>query len=142
VGYAIAAVVNAALVYAVNVWPGWQTLPFLNQDTSHVLGLVNLSLVAGLVANLVYLANDAPWLRSLGELVTTGIGLAALVRFWQVFPFDFGGSSFEWALLARFVLVVAIVGSVLGVFVQFVLLMRRLLGGTEQQHPAEGRSAR
>jgi hypothetical protein len=47
-----------------------------------VLGLVNLSLAAGLVANLVYLVGDAPVVKSPGDLVTTGIGLAVLVRIW------------------------------------------------------------
>jgi hypothetical protein len=126
-GYVVAILVNTALLYVVNVWPGWQTLSFLTEDTRQVLGLVNLSMVAGLVANVVFLAHDAPWLKALGDLVTTGIGLAALIRVWQVFPFDFRGSSFDWALLARFVLAVAIVGSAIGMVVQFVSLLRRVV---------------
>ena len=55
--------------------------------TGQVLWLVNLSLAAGIAANVVYLAYDPPWVRSLGDLVTTGIGLAAAIRIWQVFPF-------------------------------------------------------
>jgi hypothetical protein len=39
--------------------------------------------------------------KSLGELVTTGIGLAVLVRIWQVFPFDFAGWSVDWSWLVR-----------------------------------------
>jgi hypothetical protein len=88
VGYAVTVVCGATLLYLVNVWPGGQVLSFLTADTRQVLDLVNLSLVAGLVANLVYLDGDAPVAKSPGELVTTGIGLAVLVRIWQVFPFD------------------------------------------------------
>jgi predicted membrane protein len=80
--------------------------------------------VAGLVANLVYLVNDAPWLKALGDLVTTGIALAVLTRVWQVFPFDFGESTVDWPLFVRFVLIVAIVGTVIGLVVQFLTLVR------------------
>jgi hypothetical protein len=123
-GYLIAAAVNAALLYVVNVWPGWQALPFLTEDTGQVLVLVNLSLVVGVVANVVYLTYDAPWWKSLGDLVTTGVGMAVLVRVWQVFPFDFDGASFNWALLVRVVLVVALVGAAIGVVAQFLSLAR------------------
>ena len=64
-GYVAAVVVNAALLFVLNVQPGWQALPFLTSATDHVLGLVNLSLAAGLAANLVYLAHDPPWVKSL-----------------------------------------------------------------------------
>jgi len=37
-----------------------------------------------------------------------------------VFPFDFGGSSVDWTLVARVALGVAIVGSAIGFVVAFV----------------------
>jgi hypothetical protein len=98
-------------------------------DTKQVLWLVNVSLVASIFANVVYVAYDPAWLTSLGDLVTTGIGLTVLARLWQVFPFDFSGSSFNWDALARFVLVVAIVGSIIGILVQFVSLVRLAIDG-------------
>lgn len=128
VGYAVAVAINAALLYVVNVWPGWQALPFLTEDTGQVLALVDLSLVVGVVANVVYLTYDAPWWKSLGDVVTTGVGMAVLVWVWQVFPFDFDGASFNWALLVRVVLVVALVGATIGIVAQVVSLLRRGVG--------------
>ncbi len=128
-GYLVAAAVLVAMLYAINVWPGWQEVPFLSDDTAQVLWLVNLSLVAGVAANMVYVAYDGLWLRSLGELVTTSIGVVVLARMWQVFPFDFSGNSIRWNVLVRFVLVVAIVGSIIGIIVQFVSLIRLASGG-------------
>ena len=32
------------------------------------------------------MAYDPPWLKSVGDLATTGIGLAAAILIWQVFP--------------------------------------------------------
>jgi hypothetical protein len=67
-------------LFIINGRPGWQAIPFLTSDTGQVLWLVNLSLAAGIAANAVYLAYDPPWLKSLGDLATTGIGLATAIR--------------------------------------------------------------
>jgi hypothetical protein len=128
VGYLFAALVNGALLYFANVWPGWEVLPFLTGNTREVLGIVNVSLIAGVVVNVVYLFLDLPWLKALGDLVTLGIGLAVLARLWQVFPFDFRGSSFDWALVVRILFAVAGVGSAIGIIVQVVMLIRSLFG--------------
>ncbi len=136
VGYILAVVINAGLLVLVNARPGWEAVPFLTADTTHVIGLVNASLVASMVANLVYVAADPPWLKSIGDLVTTSIGLASVVRMWQVFPFDFADSWINWTLLTRILLVLAIVGSVIGIIVQIVSLARWIVGGTTRCEPA------
>ena len=63
-----------------------------------------------------------PW-RAFGDAVTTGVGLAALVRIWQVFPFDLGSG---WELAVRVLLVVAVVGSLIGVAVALSRLVTSL----------------
>jgi hypothetical protein len=125
-GYAIAMFINAVMFYLINVSPGWQVLPFLTDDTHLVLGFINASIGAGIVANAVYLVQDPPWLKALGEAVTTGVGLAAMVRLWQVFPFDFGPASVDWAFVARVVLVVSIIGAAIGVLVHLGRLVRHI----------------
>jgi hypothetical protein len=123
-GYVVAVLVNVALLYAVNEWPGWDALPFMTDETTEVLGLVNASIVAGLVANAVYVVYDAGWMRALGDLVTTSVGLVAMVRIWQVYPFDFSGYSFDWDIVVRILLVVGMVGSVIGIIVRLMNLVR------------------
>jgi hypothetical protein len=127
VGYVIAIVVNAVLLYLVNGRPGWQAVPFLTADMTRVLPLLNLSLIAGLAANVVFVVYDAPWCKSLGDLVTAGIGLAVAVRVWQVFPFAFAG-SFDWSLPLRVLLVVAMVGTGVAMLVHAVSLVRGIAG--------------
>jgi hypothetical protein len=126
-GYAIAALVNAALLYGVNVWPGWQAVPFLTDELAQVLGLLNLSLVVGIGVNLVYLVRDPPRLRALGDLLTTGVGLLVTLRLWQVFPVDLGPG---WELLARVMLGLGIVGSGFGIGAAVVTLIRGAGEGT------------
>lgn len=128
-GYAVAVLVNVAILLVVNRWPGWEAVPFLTGDTEHVIGIVNASIVAGVVANALYLAADPRWFKAVGDIVTTAIGLAATVRIWQVFPFDFGAGS-VWDTVARVLLVVAIVGSVIGILVT----TGRLVGYAVRDH--------
>jgi hypothetical protein len=124
-GYAIGAVINALFLYLINGWPGWQSLPFLTDETPRVLALVNASLVISVAVNLAYLAYDAPWFTAAGGTLTVGVGLAVLIRIWQVFPFAFGG-TFDWARLIRVVLVVGIIGSLIGLVVQAVQTVVRI----------------
>jgi hypothetical protein len=130
-GYAIAVLFNAAVIWLVNVWPGWESLSFLTEETPQVLVLVNVSLVVSAVVNVVYFGYDPPWVVALGAMLTTGLGLAALIRIWQVFPFDFGG-TFDWAAVARVLLVVGMAGSVIGLLVQFGQLIRAVGRSTER----------
>jgi hypothetical protein len=122
-GYMVSALVNAALLVLVNVWPGWETVPFLTDDTAAVVGIVNASILAGIAVNLALLVADPGWFKALGDLVTTGVGLAAVVRVWQVFPFDFGSSPVPWDTVTRVFLVIGIVGSTIGLVVAFVRLV-------------------
>jgi hypothetical protein len=121
--YFIGAVINGLLLYLINGRPGWQALGFLTEETPDVLGLVNLSLAVGLVAYLVYVVHDPPWLKTLGDLVSVTIALAVLVRVWQVFPFEFTG-SFDWAKVFRVVLVLAMIGTGAGLIATTVQLVR------------------
>jgi hypothetical protein len=120
IGYLIAVAINAVLLYLINVAPGWRAVPFLTDSTTDVLGLVNASLAVSLVVNLWYAVADPRRGKRFGDLVTSVVGLAALIRIWQVFPFDFTGSAAGWAVPARVLLVVVTVAASIGVLVTFV----------------------
>ena len=115
VGYASAVLVNVAVLYAANRWPGWEKLPFLTDDTDEVMAWVNASLLTNIAANLLYFVADPPRLRALGDVVTTSVGVGAMVKIWQVFPFDVSSDSSGWGLLFRFLLALGIIGSAIGI---------------------------
>jgi hypothetical protein len=123
-GYTVALGINAALLYLVNVAPGWQAVPFLTDEMPQALGWVNASIVAGIAANSLYLVVDRAWLKALGEIAVTLVGLAALVRLWEVFPFAFDSGGVPWSTVVRWVLAVGMVGSVIGVTADAVKLGR------------------
>lgn len=124
VGYVVAVLVNAALLYGANVWPGWETLPFLTEDTSQVMPMINASILVSVVANAVYVLRDPRWLKALGDVVTTAVGLAAVLQMWQVFPFAFDDGGFDWALAVHVLLGIAIVGSIIGIVAGLVTFFR------------------
>jgi len=127
-GYVVAAVINAVLLWLIHVWPGWDAVPFLTADFATVLWLVNLSLVVTIALNLLYVVRDPRWLTAAGAVVTTAIGLAAIVAMMQVFPFDFGDSGF-WPVVFRVLLWVALVGSVIGIIANLVIVVRAATNG-------------
>ena len=127
-GYLVAAAINAILLELVNGWPGWQAVPFLTPDAADVVTLVNLSLVLGIGMNLAYLVRDPAWLKALGEVLTTGVSLAVMIRLLQVFPFDFGDSAVDWGFWVTAALWVLIVATGIAVIVQVTRLVRILLG--------------
>ena len=124
-GYVVAAVLNGVLLWLIHVWPGWDAVPFLTADFEIVLWLVDLSLVVTIVLNLVYLVRDPRWLTAAGAVVTTAIGLAAVIRMMQIFPFDFGDSD-VWPVVFRLLLWVALVGSIIGIVANLVTMVRAI----------------
>ncbi|MHC6594105.1 hypothetical protein [Arthrobacter sp. C152] len=125
------AVVNALLLYGINVWPGWQVVPFLTVEMTRVLDLINASLIAGIIVNLVLAVVRSRPLMALGNLVVLGIGLAALIRLWEVFPFDFGTGWSGWPVLVRVFLVLGIVGSIIGGLAEIARLFRGTAGSRQ-----------
>ncbi len=128
-GYIFAAAITVGMWFVINEWPGWQELSFLTDETRAVLGLVNFSLAVSVLVDLIYVVYDPAWFKSVGDVITTSIGLAVLVRLWQVFPFDFSNYAVDWTVLTRVVLVMGIVGSCIGIIVQVVTLLRLAVGG-------------
>ena len=124
VGYLVAVVVNVAIWVVVNVRPGWRELPFLTEDFLDVVWLVNLSLVTSALVNLVYLFYDPAWFKSVSQIGLLAIGLAASIRTWQFFPFDFSSYMFPWDAMARVLLGLAIFGSFVAIVVEIVKLTK------------------
>lgn len=127
-GYAVAIAVNALLIFLIYVEPGWRVLPFLTEDATAVIALVVLSIFVSIAVNLVWIAYDPLWLKSLGDLVTTIVSIVVLARILTVFPFSFPADS-PWELVVRIFLIVGLVGSCIGVIAHLVTFIRRVAGG-------------
>lgn len=121
-GYLIAGLVYVSILVIINVRPGWRELPFVTEDLTGILWVVNLSLAFGAVVNVAYLWHDPAWFGSAGQIGESALGLAAEVCLLQVFPFDLSAYSFNWSALTRLFLVLAAVGSVVTIAVELTRL--------------------
>lgn len=123
-GYLVAVTVNIAALWVVNQFLDWGWPPFLTGDFRDLLPILDVSFVAGVVVNLVWMASDPPWLRHAGQIGLDAVGLAVLVRTWQVFPFDLSDYSPVWETVARVAIVACIVLTVIATIVETVRLVR------------------
>lgn len=135
-GYAVATVINAALLWAVNIWPGWRVVPFLTPATADVVGPVSTVLAAAVIVNVVFLVAPYRLVKAVGDLVVLAIGLPVMFRLWEVFPFDFGDGWSGWPVVVRVLLVLGIAGQIIGIIVGLVELGRALAGsGASRRRP-------
>lgn len=124
VGYTVLIIVDSILLSVINGWPGWQSAPFLTADFALVVVFVNISLIGGLAANLVYVLVDPPRLKAAGDTITTLLGLVALLAVWTVFPFAFASDQTLWTLVVRTILAVSIGGCAIAIVVSVVSFLR------------------
>ncbi|MDH3261409.1 MAG: hypothetical protein OEM81_05340 [Acidimicrobiia bacterium] len=124
-GYSVAVLINAAMLVAVNNLLAWDILSFLTDDFERVIPIITVSLGASIFVNLVYLFYDPGWFKSLSQIGLLGISMAATVRIYQVFPFDFSAFEFNWTTATRVVLILAMVGVGIGVVAELVKLGAR-----------------
>jgi hypothetical protein len=124
VGYLVAVAINAGLIWVVNAVPGWRSLPLLSGEFSRVLGIVTISFMVGLAINLLFVVYDPPWVKRLGDALTTGVTVVVMLQLVTVFPFDFGSRWGAWEAPFRVFLVLGCVGAVIGVISNLFLLVR------------------
>lgn len=117
VGYVVAIVVNAVLLWMVWQVLAWGWPSFLTEDFTQLRGVLTASFVAGIVVNVAFLFRDRGRFRGVADLVTNVLGLVVCLRTWSVFPFDFSGWATDWTWLARTILVIGIVGTSIGILV-------------------------
>jgi len=125
-GYLVAASVNVLIFYLANIQPGWQTVPFLTDGVEQVLGLFNLSLAAGTVANLLFVLYDGAWFRAGWDLVLSVISLALSLQVYRVFPFDFSGLTYDLTGLMRLLVALGVIGSAIGLLAAAVRFVRAI----------------
>jgi hypothetical protein len=123
-GYVVAIIFNIAVLVVVNNILAWGWLPWLTDDFTRVVPIINVSLAATLLANVIWIGYDSGWFKSLGQIVLNLISIAAALRMWSVFPFDFSAYDFGWAGLVRILLILGIVGTAIAIAVEIGTIVR------------------
>lgn len=121
-GYSIAIGMNVVILIIVQNILDWGWLPFLTEDFADLVPWISFSLVVSIVANSVYLFNDTRVVKSVGQIGINLVSIFVTYQVFTVFPFDFTAYSFDWGLLMRIVLIVAMVGAGIGVLAEIYKL--------------------
>ncbi len=121
----VGALADIALLVVINVSPGWQAAPVLTDAARGVVVVVvvDISLAIALVINVACLFVPRPWLGHVGEVVSTAVGLAAVLCVLVVFPFRFGDSAVDWTTVVRLGLISITVVVAIALVVQSVRLV-------------------
>lgn len=129
VGYAVAVLVNVALLIVAQNVLAWGWPAFLTADFDRVVGIFSASLVASIIFNLAYFWYDPPWFHHGGQVVTGAISLAVTIRFYEVFPFDFSRWTVDPTGVVKVALVVGMIGIGIAVVVEFFKMVRAGIEG-------------
>lgn len=119
-GYGVAVVVNLAMLVVVQNILDWGWLPFLTEHFAEVIPWISLSLVMSIAVNLIFQFNDTRTVKSTGQIASNLISIFVTYQIFRVFPFDFSNYDFNWALIVRIVLILAMVGAGIGVLADAV----------------------
>jgi hypothetical protein len=123
-GYVVSVAVNLVMLALIHAWPGWDVIPFLTAQTTDVLPYVVASIVATILVNTLYVVRDDRVVKASGDLVTNLVSMLCLIRFWQIWPFDFAEVWSGWQPLTYVLLGVATIGTAIGALVQVATLVR------------------
>jgi len=113
-GYVAAILVNAIGLFIVQNLPEWD-ISFVTSDFRRVDGVISFSLVVTMVVNTCFILYDDRWFKGLGEAVSNAVSALATVRLLRVFPFDFSEWDGPWETVARAVLILALIGTVVAI---------------------------
>jgi hypothetical protein len=122
-GYGVAVVINVAMLIVVQQILGWGWLPFLTDEFAEVVPWISMSLIASIVANLVYQFNDTTTVKSTGQILVNLISIFVTLQMLLVFPFDFSAYTFSWEIVVRVVLILAMLGAGIGALTEVIKLV-------------------
>ena len=120
VGYIFAIIFTLIFMYIINHLLEWGA-PFLTNNFRICLWVINFSLAASIVGNALLLAYDAHWFRHIIQIILNIFAFVAVYIVYAIFPFAFPEAI--WAMLARFVLIIMMIGIGIGLIVEFVKLV-------------------
>ncbi|MFA5927238.1 MAG: hypothetical protein WCT32_04085 [Patescibacteria group bacterium] len=120
--YIVAIVINIVLIAIWGRLPQW--LPFITDSFAAVLPLFYISFAATIAANMLFLVYDEVLFKATIKAALNILSIVVLITLDYVFPFDFSAyPGSEWEIVARIVLVVSIIGTVIGTVVESLQIL-------------------
>lgn len=130
VGYIASIAVNIALVYIFNNLPSWH---WLKESFVVPLWIFNLSFVATILVNILYLTYDKKWFISLCQIPLNIISIIAIYTLYIIFPFSVNDQIAKNIHLAIIVVMVCIGIALITELIKFLYNFIRFLSGHNEK---------
>lgn len=134
-GYSVAIAINLLMVWIVGNLLGWE-LAFLQPEFADLVPIIQLGLWVTIAANVVYIVDDRTAATRTARLVVDVVNLYVTFQIFEVFPFDFSAHTFNWGLVFRGVLIIALIGTAVSAVTHVAQIV------TGGPRPREGARAR
>jgi len=118
--FIVAIIVNIIVLYIVNNLLNWN-LSFIAPTFSEVLFILNISIIANIIANIGFLVYQKGWFRSIAQIVLNVISFIVVYTLYTVFPFTFQSIWVTYALLL--ILIIGMVGLFISTIYEIVRLI-------------------
>jgi len=119
-GFIATIIVNFTMLYLANNLLNWN-ISFLTSSFIAPLYVFNISIVATIIANFIFIFIRMSWFRHLLQTALNLIGFGAMYTLYVVFPFDFYATSYPaWQNIIHIVILVGLILSGLAVIFEFV----------------------
>lgn len=138
-GYSVAIAINLLLVWIVGNLLSWELVAFLQPEFADLVPIIQLGLWVTVAANAVYIIDDRSVATRTARLVVDVVNLYVTFQIFDVFPFDFSAHAFNWDLVFRGVLIVALIASAASAVAHAAQIVT---GGPQPRQGAWGRTWR
>lgn len=115
--YIGAIIANGVLVFVLNNLYRW-SVPFLTESYKDCIWAIDISLIAVIIANFVFIFFDRDWFKHLLQVFTSAASLMCLYVINAIFPFEFANPA--WYLVVKIFLIVAMAVTGAGVLYNII----------------------
>ena len=102
--YIVAIIFNIIFLYIVNNLLNWH-IYFISPSFNEVIWIINLSVIATIIGNALMLLYRVESFRHIIKIIMNIISLVAVYFVYEVFPFNFYNSFFNWGLSIFLILI-------------------------------------
>ena len=121
----MAIVVDLVLVWIVGNLLVWEIFGFLEREFADLVPIIQLGMWVSVAANAVYIVDDRSVHSRVARLVVDAVNLYVTLQIFAVFPFDFSAHGFEWGLVLRGLLLIALIATLIGAVAHAAQIVNR-----------------
>lgn len=123
-GFVAAIIFNIIVWYVVNNILSWN-LGFIAPSFQDVLWIFNISIIATIIANILFLVYHPGWFRSIIQIILNILGFLVCYYLFTIFPFTF--SQEAYSLVLQILLVLGMIALIIASLVEVVRLIMRVI---------------